>query len=253
MTVRIGVAQTRGFDTIEANAANILAFIDEADRQGVRILGFPETALTGYLFEGFARIDWEKHARVIEQVAGRLLGGRLAIVLGTPTRESGTMRNSAVVLLPDGLRRVYHKINLVPCEQAWFAPGSAALSFEAENARFGVEICKDQGSPDLSRDLARAGVRGVFLCSAHYYEPVEARMKQEKNTALPIARAYENGVYFFKANAVGSNQGQVSYGTSMIIDPRGIVVQRAGETREELLVHDIDLAAENPRWQAQAT
>jgi predicted amidohydrolase len=246
--MRVGVAQIASLDTIEANTANILAFIEEADRQGVGILGFPETALTGYLFEGFAAVDWTKLGVAVEQIAGRLRGGRLAVVLGTPTREKGTVRNSAIVFLPDGGRCLYHKINLVPYEQAWFAPGSEPLSFEIERERFGVEICKDQNSPDLTRDLARAGARGVFLGSAHYYEPVESRMKLEKNIALPIARAYENGVYFFKANAVGCNRGQVSYGTSMIIDPRGIVVQRAGETREELLFHDIDLSAENPHW-----
>jgi predicted amidohydrolase len=248
MTLRIGVAQARLFDSIEANTANILAFIDEADRQGVRILGFPETALTGYLFDGFACLDWEKQEAAVEKVADRLRGGRLAIVLGTPTRENGAVHNSALVMLPDGARYVYHKINLVPCEQAWFAPGGTPLRFEVEQAGFGVQICKDQGSPELSRALAKTGVRGIFLCSAHYYEPVEARMKLEKNVALPIARAYENGMFVFKANAVGATRGQVSYGTSMIIDSRGIVVHRAGETREELLFHDIDLSVESPHW-----
>jgi 5-aminopentanamidase len=248
MIMRIGVAQMRLLDTIEANTAAILAFIDEADRQGVRILGFPETALTGYLFDGFSGIDWELHARALERIEARLRGGPLSIVLGAPTRESGVVYNSAVVFLPDGGRRVYHKINLVPYETAWFAPGNAAMSFEVGTGRFGVQICKDQGSPDLSREQARGGARGVFLGSAHYYEPRESRMKLEKNAALPIARAYENGLFFFKANAVGCSRGQVSYGTSMIIDPRGIVVQRGGESGEELLVHDLDLAAENPHW-----
>ena len=169
-------------------------------------------------------------------------------MLGTPTREKGTLRNSVIVFLPDGSRLVYHKIMLVSYEQAWFAPGSTMLSFEMEQRRFGVAICRDQNSPDIARDLTRAGARGMFLCSAHYYEPVESRMKLEKNVALPIARAYENGVFVFKANAVGSNRGMVSYGTSMIVDPRGIVVQKASETREEMLSHDIDFARENPRW-----
>jgi hypothetical protein len=47
--------------------------------------------------------------------------------------------------------------------------------------------------------------------------------------------------------------GVLSYSTSMIVNPRGIVVQRAGETREELLFHDIDLDAENPHWQESAS
>jgi len=208
--MRIAVAQIRSLDTVEENAANILRFVDEARRLGVRILGFPETALSGYLFDGFATVDAGKLDGALNEIAARLRGGRLEVVLGTPTREGGTLRNSAIVLFPDGSRRVYHKMNLVSYERAWFAPGDAPLTFEVEGTKFGVAICRDQNSPELVSGLARAGVRGLFLCSAHFYEPMEARMKLEKNVALPVVRAYENEIYVFKANAVGTNQGTVS-------------------------------------------
>ena len=109
-------------------------------------------------------------------------------------------------------------------------------------------ICRDQNSPELARELAGMGARGIFILSAHYYELVESHMKREKNSALPIARAYENSVYVFKANAVGAIQGKVSYGGSMLIDPRGITVLGAGDRDEELLVCEVDFEQENPRW-----
>ena len=246
--MRIGVAQIRSLDTIEANTANVLAFVDEARRQGVRVLAFPETAVTGYLLDAFPGVDAGKIDGAVGQIAARLRGGNLTVVVGSPTREGGTLRNSAFVLLPDGRRFLYHKMKLPSYETAWFTPGEATVSFEVDGTRFGVAVCRDQNAPELAGGLARAGARGLFLCSAHYYEPVESRAKLEKNVALPIVRAYENGIYVFKANAVGSNRGKVSYGTSMIVDPRGVVVQRAGETREELLFHDIDFERENPRW-----
>ncbi len=248
--MRIAVAQIRSLDTVEENTGNILRFVDEARRLGVQILGLPETALSGYLFDAFPRVDAARLGAALDQIAARLRDGRLTVVLGTPTKDGGKLRNSAVVLLPDGSRRVYHKMNLVSYERAWFSPGDTPLTFEVEQTRFGVAVCRDQNSPELTGGLARAGARGLFLCSAHFYEPLEARMKLEKNVALPIARAYENEIYVFKANAVGTNHGTVSYGTSMIVDPRGIVVQRAGEAQEELLVHDVDFTRENPRWGA---
>ena len=109
-------------------------------------------------------------------------------------------------------------------------------------------ICRDQNSPGLAKELSDTGIKGIFMSSAHYYGLIESRMKMEKNIALPIARAYENGVYVFKSNAVGTLRHKISYGNSMIIDPRGIIVQRAGDVGEELLVHDIDFNEENPRW-----
>jgi predicted amidohydrolase len=245
---RIGVAQVRSYGTIAENAAAIIEFVQEARRQGVRILAFPETALSGYIFEGFATLDRAAAAAAADRVAASLRGSGLTVVLGAPTAEDGTLRNSVLVLGPDGSRVVYHKINLVPFEKAWFTPGTTPRCFDVEGVRFGVEICKDQNSAELTRTLADQGARGLFICAAHYYEPAEARLKLEKNAALPIARAYENGLFVFKANAIGCSRGQVSYGPSMIIDPRGIVVQRGSETREELLCHDIDFGRENPHW-----
>ncbi len=248
--MRIAVAQIRSLDTVEGNAASILRFIAEAHHLGVQILGFPETALSGYLMERFPRVDVAILGAALDEIAARARDTQLAVVLGTPTKDDGGLRNSAVVLLPDGSRHVYHKINLVSYERAWFVPGETPLTFELDGTRFGVAICRDQNSPELVRGLAHAGARGLFLCSAHFYDPVEARMKLEKNVALPVVRAYENELYVFKANAVGTNHGTVSYGTSMIVDSRGIVLQRAGETQEELLIHDVDFTRDSPRWSA---
>ena len=246
--MRIAVAQIRALDTIEENAANILRFAEKARRLGAQILVFPEAALSGYLFDRFPVVDLAQLGAALIQVCTLLRDGRLTVVLGTPTEDGGHLRNSAVVIFPDGTRRVYHKINLVSYERAWFTAGDAVRTFEVDGISFGVAICRDQSSPELARELVHAGVRGIFLCSAHFYEPLEARMKIEKNVALPVARACENGIYVFKANAVGANRGTVSYGTSLIIDRRGVIVQRAGETQEELLVHDVDFAGPIPRW-----
>jgi predicted amidohydrolase len=57
---------------------------------------------------------------------------------------------------------------------------------------------------------------------------------------LPIARASENQFFVFLANAVGTIQGRISLGKSMIVGPNGIVLSEAGETQEELLAIDID-------------
>ena len=214
----------------------------------MEVLNFPETALTGYRFESFAQVDFEEVEAALADIGGQLRGGRLHVVLGTPTREKDTVYNSAVLVRPDGGRACYHKIHLVDYETAYFAKGSRRVIFEVNAQRFGIMICRDQNSPELARELKGLGARGVFISSAHYYELVESRMKREKNCALPIARAYENCLYVFKANAVGTLKHTVSYGGSMIVDPRGIVVQKAGETDEELLVYDLDVTRGNPHW-----
>ncbi len=246
--VKIAVAQIHLAESLPANKDRILQALEEAARREVDILAFPETALSGYLFEGFLAVDAAEVEGALREIGTRLKGGKLHVIVGTPFREGGALHNSAAVLFPDGRRLLYHKIHLVSYEREYFQPGGRKLTFEVQGARFGVMICRDQNAPELARELKEAGARGVFICSAHYYEPVESRMKVEKNIALPIARAYENNMYVFKSNAVGTLKRLVSYGNSLIVDPRGIVVQRAGETREELLVYDIDFGKDNPSW-----
>jgi predicted amidohydrolase len=246
--MKIGVAQMNLAEAVGENKQKILGYVERGINEGLACLAFPETALSGYIYDGFLTLDYASVDAALEEIGERVRGTGLYAVVGTPFEEKGFRYNSAAVLCPDGRRLVYHKNLLVSYENKYFRQGSEKLVFEAAGRLFGVMICRDQNSPELARTIAKMGARGIFILSAHYYDLVESRMKREKNRALPIARAYENGVYVFKANAVGSIQGKVSYGGSLLIDPRGITIQEAGERNEELLVCDIDFGRENPRW-----
>jgi predicted amidohydrolase len=112
--------------------------------------------------------------------------------------------------------------------------------FPFGDAKIGVIICRDQNYPELCRALTKAGAQFIYILSAHFYGPKEARWKLEKNRAIPITRAVENKVYVLLSNFVGSHLGKVSLGNSLIADPDGAVVVSAGETEEGLLSVSID-------------
>ena len=76
----------------------------------------------------------------------------------------------------------------------------------------------------LARTYKTMGVDALVIVAAHFYEPREAIQKLDKNRALPIARAVENGLFVLKANAVGSANGTISCGDSIIVDPNGVVI-----------------------------
>jgi predicted amidohydrolase len=246
--MKIGVAQLNLADSVGENTQKILGFVERGIHEGLACLAFPETALSGYVYDGFLTLDYAAVVSALDRIGKRVRGTGLHAVVGTPFEESGVRYNSAAVIYPDGRRLVYHKNLLVSYEEKYFKAGTKRLAFEAGGQRFGVMICRDQNSPELARELGGMGARGIFILSAHYYGLIESHMKREKNRALPVARAYENNVYVFKANAVGSIQGKVSYGGSMLIDPRGVTIQGADDRNEELLVCDIDFGKENPRW-----
>jgi len=87
----------------------------------------------------------------------------------------------------------------------------------------------------LARKYKTLGADALVILAAYFYEPREAIQKVDKNRALPIARAVENGLFVLKANAVGSANGKISLGDSIIVDPNGFVIQEADRRTEMIL------------------
>ena len=73
----------------------------------------------------------------------------------------------------------------------------------------------------------------LFILSAHFYNPKEARWKLEKNRAIPITRAVENGIYVLSQHCSTHLGHDKFWGNSLIVDPDGAVVVSAGEKSEE--------------------
>jgi NAD+ synthase (glutamine-hydrolysing) len=246
--MKISVAQVQLSGSLQANLDKIKAYTARALGEGVHLLAFPETALTGYVYEQFLEVDYEEVEGALGSLQDLLLNTDMCLVVGTPMRAEGHVRNSAVVLFPDGKRAVYHKRCLTAYESAYFEPGEEELLFTHRGHQVGVLVCRDQNRSEYAAALKKGGARVVCILSAHYYELVESRMKREKNAALPVVRAYENNLFVCKANSVGTIQGKISYGGSMIVDPRGIVVVRGSEQGEELLSYEADLVRNDLVW-----
>lgn len=246
--MKIGAAQIHLYPDLEQNLTNISKWAKRASEQGVDILNFPETSLTGYLFKGFSEIRADDIARSIDRLSALVQTLGISMVVGTPYWVDDQLFNSVAVLLSDGRQFLYHKNNLVSYEKEYFSPGSKSLTFELGKLKFGTIICRDQNFPLLSKRIKDEGARVLFISCAHYYSPMEARLKVDKNRALPIVRAYENSFFVCKANAVGSYRGQINLGHSIIIGPNGVVINEAGETTEELLTFDIDELNLDWKW-----
>jgi len=107
------------------------------------------------------------------------------------------------------------------------------------DAKFGVLICRDQNHPMLVHEYKTLGADAIFILSAHFYDPIEAIRKVNKNRALPIARAVENNLWVLKANAVGSSDEKISLGGSLIIDSNGFIIHGGNTINEMLLSYEI--------------
>lgn len=246
--MRLGAIQMFVADKLEVNLDTILRIMTEAAYKNVDLLTFPEMSLTGYNPDVLNKSDiQEETTRALDQIALRAADLDLGVIVGhAHWTNDDQLLNAATVLLPDKTRHTYYKTYVTEAEAEYFNSGTEPLAFTYNGHRFGVIICRDQNYPELARRTCRNGVAALFILSAHYYHPHEARWKIDKNKALPIARAVENKVHVLMANTVGSHIGLISLGNSLIADPEGALVALADEASEVILTCDFPESLPKP-------
>ena len=234
--VKLGVAQIALTNDIGANMVKIHNYASEAAGAEADVLCFPECSLTGYKRD-FSEIDGKEILKALEALQKTAAEKRITLIVGTPYPESDRLYNAALVISADSQLK-YFKNNLTEFDRQYFAEGRERLTFDVKGVKCGVIICRDQNYPALAREYAQVGAAVLFLPSAHYYPPHEARLKLDKNRALPVARAVEGSFFVAKANAVGSQGDYVSLGHSMIVSPGGSIVCEADSADEDILYHE---------------
>ncbi len=235
--MKLGICQMAVSEKLEVNLKKIMEFIEQAAGQNIDIVGFPEMALTGYTVELLTNKNMnDMVSEALSQIRKTCEGFNTAAIIGHPYKKSDKLYNSTSVFLPCGNIYTYDKKYPTNAELEYFEPGKKdPLIFDYNGKKIGAMICRDQNYPNLAAELVNGGASFIYILSAHFYNPKEARWKLEKNRAIPITRAVENGVHVLLANFIGSHLGMISLGNSLIADPEGAVVASAGESEETLL------------------
>ncbi len=236
--MKAGVAQVKLYNDIAANLATISKYISLASKEDIDILCFPECNITGYVRD-FSNVNQNEVMTCLNIIQKRVTYNSVNVIVGAPYFERNKRFNCAIVLLTSGNRDIYHKMNLTSSDEAYFKKGEVPLIFRVGDAKFGVLICRDQNHPMLVHEYKTLGADAVFILSAHFYDPIEAIRKVNKNRALPIARAVENNLWVLKANAVGSSDEKISLGGSLIIDPNGFIIHEGNTMDEMILSYEI--------------
>jgi predicted amidohydrolase len=240
MRLRAAVVQTDPrLGDVAGNLTRCLARLEQGAAAGCDLLVFPECAVSGYMLA-----DAQTALRCAETIPGPSTDAlseacaRTGVhcVIGLLEREGETLRNTAVLIGPDGLAGRYRKSHIACIGVDRFTvPGDDPYEvFETPVGRIGMQICYDWRFPEVARVLA---LQGADVIAHPTNSPSQARELAEFITR---ARAAENAVFFLTANRCGDEGGVSFFGWSQIVDPLGRRLDEAGD-EEALLVADLDL------------
>jgi NAD+ synthase (glutamine-hydrolysing) len=239
--VRLGLAQINSVvGDLDGNAARVVERIEEAKRQSVDVLLFPELIVTGYppedllLRPGFIRAA----EATLEEIARSCRG--VAAFIGTPHFDRDLF-NACAVCAGGEIKAIYRKRFLpnygVFDEDRYFAPGRDLILLELGKTLIGPTVCEDMWQPGPpATDLSLAGAELLVNISASPYHVGKEREREE----MFIARARDNSCFVAFCNAVGGQDELIFDGHSVVIDDEGSVLARAPGFEEALLVVDLD-------------
>lgn len=248
-TVLVAAAQLVSGDDEERNFARVEALAQRARARGASLVAFPENVL----YEGSDKSrrhpleTWEpRFSALARELELTLLAGTVR----EPTADPARAFNTLLVYGPDGERIArYRKLHLfdvdVPGgpnerESEYVRPGDEGpVACDLPGlGRVGLSVCYDLRFPELYRRLVDAGARWLCVPSAFTRETGAAHWE-----VLLRARAIESQCFVLAPAQCGHHgPDRASFGHSLVVDPWGGVLARAGD-EPTVLVADCDPAA----------
>jgi deaminated glutathione amidase len=224
-----------------ADGAELVVLPERLDLRG----SAQDYAAGAETLEGGRPLEWA--TQLARELGIDLVAGSIA------ERREGHERvaNTSTHVGPDGeLKAVYRKIHMFDVEVGGVEyresehsePADEIVLSETSNGtKLGLTICYDLRFPELYRILTLKGARIVTVPANFTRVTGQAHWE-----VLLRARAIENQVFVI-APGQGRGPGPEgdSYGNSMIVDPWGEILARAGGEGESFVAADLDLTRQD--------
>ncbi|NQV35972.1 MAG: carbon-nitrogen hydrolase family protein [Phycisphaeraceae bacterium] len=237
----IGTCQFAVSGSISRNAKAIRRQMEQAAKEGAKLVHFPETALSGYAgidMPNYVDYDWDLLNRETESIMA--LAARLGVwvVLGSSHRLDTVAKPHNCLYLIDPKGRItdrYDKRFCLKAELRRYSPGDHWVVFKINKIRCALLICFDVRFPELYRALYAQGVQCLFQS---FYNARQKGPSVHSDIMVQSmqCRAATNGFWVSMCNASGHYS---PYG-SAFIRPDGKVVKRLPRNRSAVMVNTVD-------------
>ena len=259
----------------QANLNKIESFVQEAARQGVVIIVFPECCICGYWH--LRHLSREKLTALAEPVFGGpssqaliSLSKKHRITIGAglvEITEKQIIYNTYLVIMPNGDCQRHRKLHAFISE--YMTSGSEYTVFGTPHGcRVGILTCYDNNIGENVRITALKGAEillaphqtgGCDVGNPHIMggvdrslwdnrrsnpEAIEAELRDPKGRGwlmrwLPT-RAHDNGIFVIFSNGVGIDDDEIRTGNAMVIDPYGRILAETWKAEDKMVIADLD-------------
>ncbi len=230
-----GIQHDIAWEDPKANFAHLAPMIEQAAREGARLVVCSEMYSTGFSMKTDRTA--EPPGGASEQfLVDQARANGVWLCASLPQRDAGHALpyNQLILAAPDGATHRYAKIHPFTYgrEHKHFEAGERYLSVDVEGARCTFFVCYDLRFADEFWACARA--TDCYVLPANW-----PAARRDHWMTLLRARAIENQAYFVGVNRVGVG-GKLTYsGDSMIVGPFGEMCAQAGDG-ELILTADVD-------------
>jgi predicted amidohydrolase len=245
--VRVAAAQIAcAPGDISANLGLHLAAIENAKREAVQLLVFPELSLTGYESEpDTARLSRPADASELRELA-EAADPMVTIVGFMETNGTAPPSNACAILAGGEVSHVHRKVNLPTygrlVEGLHYAAGSTLGLPQTPLGPTACLICADSWDPALPWLAALGGAEAFVVPTASARGAVAPGFDSRGNWMLNLRyMAMTYGAPVIMANHCRGTGDLEFWGGSVILNAHGHVVAEAGDA-PELLVVDLDPA-----------
>ena len=248
------------------NISQIKLLIDEAVKQNIQFITFPELSITGYtcadLF--FQPVMQRKAMDALLELVEYMKDKKsLIAIVGLPLLHKNNLYNVAAAIHSKGILGFVPKQEIPNyneySEKRWFTSGrdlhdeiietsagyhtfSSALIFETQYVKFGIDICEDLWAPTPSSSLLSAkGAEIIFNLSASN-ETVGKHRYRKSLVTTQSARC--NAAYVYASAGVGESTTDLVFSGACLIAENGALLAESKRfsLENELIVADIDVA-----------
>lgn len=238
-SLRVAAAQISIGGDMDANVQRIRQMMRRCSDEGVELVVFPETAVTGYsptIGHGRDATEWPSISAHLSGIAELASDLSVWTIVGSEAWDGEFWRNRMYAFSDSGdTVATYDKVHLTNGDTNCYQPGERHVAFDMKGITVGLQICYDARFPEGYRALLAQGAQVIVQ---GFYGAGGDTWKVPVLGAHLRSRAAESGCFVVAANVAGPLQ----IVTSQIVDPLGLMLAEANQDREETISAELEMA-----------